>query len=150
MTELVHYTLRELNSIFMTHIQILIHPLLMAYADYSLMSRVLTNLLSNAIKYSGTKENPCIEISSFHNNNNIVYCIKDNGVGFDMKYYDKLFGVFQRLHNPREFEGTGVGLALMKRIILKHGGTIWAEAEVGKGAAFYFTVNKINHFEELK
>ncbi|MDF2437979.1 MAG: hypothetical protein K0Q95_2355 [Bacteroidota bacterium] len=112
-----------------------------SYADHSLLTLVFTNLINNALKYSSTKENPEITIGSMKKNNETIYYIKDNGVGFDMQYYNKLFGVFQRLHSAQEFEGTGVGLALIKRIILRHGGRIWAEGKKGEGAIFYFTLN---------
>jgi len=105
-----------------------------------MMKQVMTNLISNALKYSGKKEKSKVEIGSYLDNNNNIYYVKDNGVGFDMKYYDKLFGVFQRLHSVNEFEGTGVGLALVQRIISKHGGKVWAEAKVDKGATFYFSL----------
>ena len=108
--------------------------------DRSLIRQVLTNLLSNAIKYSSKKEEPIVEISSELRNNEVLYSIKDNGEGFDMKYADKLFGVFQRLHSNEEFEGTGVGLAFVQRIIIKHGGTIYAQAEPGKSATFSFVL----------
>lgn len=113
-------------------------------ADYNLITLVITNLVSNAIKYSSSKENPKIEIGSFEENHETVYFVKDNGVGFDMQYYNKLFGVFQRLHSSEEFEGTGVGLALVKRIIDRHGGKVWANSEVNKGSEFYFTLNTSN------
>ncbi len=108
--------------------------------DNNMMIQVLTNLISNAIKYSSKKETPHIEIGSYINNDMVVYYIKDNGAGFDMKYYDKLFGVFQRLHGSVEFDGTGVGLALVQRIIKKHRGEIWAEATPGEGASFFFSL----------
>jgi light-regulated signal transduction histidine kinase (bacteriophytochrome) len=111
-----------------------------AHADYSLMSQVFVNLISNAIKYSSTKPAPEVTIGATERKDGTVYYIADNGVGFDMQYYDKLFGVFQRLHSAEEFEGTGVGLALIKRIITRHGGKIWAEAKPGEGATFYFTL----------
>jgi len=117
-----------------------ISPLEPASCDSNLIRQVWINLISNAIKYSGDKENPLIEISSAKSGNEIVYSIKDNGVGFNMKYADKLFGVFQRLHKVTEFEGTGVGLALAQRIVTRHGGRVWAEAEVNKGAVFYFSL----------
>ena len=110
--------------------------------DSSLIKQVWENLISNAVKYSSNKPDPVIEIGSVKENNKIVYYIKDNGAGFDMKYYNKLFGVFQRLHKDAEFEGTGVGLALTQRIISKHGGRIWAEAKINEGSTFYFTVCK--------
>lgn len=114
--------------------------ILPAYGDDNLMRQVWVNLISNAIKYSSKKEQQEIEIDSWQEDNNIIYSIKDNGVGFDMQYADKLFGVFQRMHKLSEFEGTGVGLALVQRIILKHGGKIWADATINKGATFYFSL----------
>lgn len=108
--------------------------------DGNLIQQVWINLISNAIKYSSQREEPLIEIKSRVTDNEIIYSIKDNGIGFDMKYADKLFGVFQRLHNTSEFEGTGVGLALAQRIISRHGGRVWAEAEINKGATFYFSL----------
>ncbi|HJP63831.1 MAG TPA: ATP-binding protein [Mucilaginibacter sp.] len=111
-------------------------------ADKSMIKQVLMNLVGNAIKYSSKRTDPLIEIRGQEEENRMVYSVKDNGVGFDMAYAGKLFGVFQRLHSQEEFEGTGVGLALVKRIIDKHGGEIWAEAEENKGATFYFSLPK--------
>jgi len=117
------------------------------YADYHLLKQVMINLVSNALKYSTKKDNPLIEITSeLTEKGYTTYHIKDNGTGFDMKFADKLFGVFQRLHSSREFEGTGVGLAIVHRIIKRHGGTVWAEGEVGKGAKFSFTIPGIESF----
>lgn len=114
------------------------------WGDITLIRQVFQNLLANAIKYSKNSSSPKVEAGSFAQiiagKPHHVYYIKDNGVGFDMKYYDKLFAVFQRLHSTEEFEGTGVGLALSKKIIERHGGKIWAQSEVGKGAEFYFTL----------
>jgi len=121
-------------------VDIQIKNLLPAMCDSTLIRQVWSNLLSNAIKYSAKTEKPCVEIDSHKEGDAIVYSIKDNGVGFDMKYAGKLFGVFQRLHGLKEFEGSGVGLALVQRVILKHGGKVWAEAEEGKGATFYFSL----------
>ncbi|HUS02307.1 MAG TPA: PAS domain S-box protein, partial [Chitinophagaceae bacterium] len=112
------------------------------YCDSSLIKQVWENLISNAVKYSSNHPHPVIEIGSIKESHSNVYYIKDNGAGFDMKYYDKLFGVFQRLHKASEFEGTGVGLALSQRIISKHGGKIWAESKINEGSTFYFTVCK--------
>jgi PAS domain S-box-containing protein len=120
-----------------------IDKLLPAQADSITIRHVWQNLISNAIKYSGYKDKAIIEIGSDIQGNEIIYHIKDNGAGFDMRYADKLFGVFQRLHSDEEFEGTGVGLALVQRIIFKHGGRVWAEGQVDKGAIFFFTLNII-------
>jgi light-regulated signal transduction histidine kinase (bacteriophytochrome) len=109
-------------------------------ADPALLKQVFINLISNAIKFSCNREKPCIQIFSDHKNGKDIYIIKDNGVGFDPLYQDKLFVVFQRLHDSKEFEGTGVGLAIVKRIITRHGGQIWAEGAVDQGATFYFTL----------
>jgi len=111
-----------------------------AYCDNNLIQQVWINFISNAIKYSSQQEKPVIEIKSVKTADEIIYSIKDNGVGFDMKYAGKLFGVFQRLHDMRDFEGTGVGLALVQRIINRHGGRVWAEGEVNAGATFYFSL----------
>ena len=112
----------------------------LALADSSLLRQVWFNLLSNALKFTSRKERAVIEIGSDHKDDENVYYIKDNGVGFDMAFADKLFGLFQRLHSPKEFTGTGVGLAIVKRIIEKHGGRVWAEGKVHEGATFYFSL----------
>jgi len=129
----VHAELKDTGSAKATVNISRLHP---AKGDYALMKQVLFNLLSNAIKYSSKKSDPVVEVSSEIKNNQLVYTIKDNGDGFDMRYVDKLFGVFQRLHTDEEFEGTGVGLAIVQRIIVKHGGKVSAEGELGKGATF--------------
>lgn len=120
----------------------------MTYCDSPMIKQVWINLLNNAIKFTRDKEKATIEIDYQENEKYFVFCISDNGVGFDMKYAGKLFGVFQRLHSKSEFEGTGVGLANVKQIILRHGGKIWAEAEPNNGAAFYFTIPKLMEDEK--
>ena len=109
--------------------------------DVNMIRQVWVNLISNAIKYSGNQNHPHVEIGVFNENGQTVFFIRDNGVGFDKRYKDKLFGVFQRLHSAEEFEGTGIGLALVEKIISKHGGRVWAEAEMNKGATFYFSLS---------
>jgi len=111
-----------------------------AECDSGLMEQVFVNLLSNAVKYTGKQERAVIEVGERMQGGERVIFIRDNGVGFEMQYAGKLFGVFQRLHKTRDFEGTGVGLAIVQRIIRKHGGRIWAEAELDQGATFSFTV----------
>jgi PAS domain S-box-containing protein len=115
-------------------------PLPPAMGDRMLIAQVLTNLLSNAIKYSATRDISIIEVGGHATERETVYSIKDNGVGFEMAYYPKLFKVFQRLHSNAEFEGTGVGLSIVQRIIHRHGGRVWAEAEKEKGATFSFAL----------
>ena len=109
-------------------------------ADESLLKQVLVNLLSNAFKFTQKTQDAKIEIGSQQQNGETVYFVKDNGAGFEMQYAEKLFGVFQRFHREDEFPGTGVGLSIVQRIIQRHGGRIWAEAEVNKGATFYFAL----------
>jgi len=111
-----------------------------ARGDATLLKQVWANLLANAIKFSGRREQPVVEVSGHENGTESVYCVKDNGAGFDMRYYDKLFGVFQRLHRAEEFAGTGVGLAIVQRVVSRHGGRVWAEGKVGEGATFYFSL----------
>lgn len=111
-----------------------------ARGDRAMMRQVFANLLSNAIKFSRGKESPRIEVGGSVEGNEAVYFVKDNGAGFDMQYVDKLFGVFQRLHGVTEFEGTGIGLAIVKRVVTRHGGRVWAEGKVNEGATIYFAL----------
>ena len=120
------------------NIHFIIHPLPDALADTDLIRQVWTHLISNAVKYTARKKEAVIEIGAEEKTGTIVYHIKDNGVGFDMNYADKLFSPFQRLHSRSDFEGTGIGLAIVERIISKHNGKIWAEAKPEEGASFYF------------
>jgi len=108
--------------------------------DPALLKQVFTNLLSNAFKFTRDKEKPVIEVSSRRQADENVYCVQDNGAGFDMEQAKELFGAFQRFHSAQEFEGTGVGLSIVHRIIQRHGGRVWAEAEPDKGASFYFSL----------
>jgi PAS domain S-box-containing protein len=111
--------------------------------DPALVKQVFADLLSNALKFTRPQEHAVIEVGETTQDGRAVIFVRDNGVGFNMKYVDKLFGVFQRLHRPEDFEGTGIGLATVQRIVHKHGGRVWAEGELNKGAAFYFTLEAV-------
>jgi light-regulated signal transduction histidine kinase (bacteriophytochrome) len=111
-----------------------------ASGDRAMLRQVWVNLIGNAIKYSAKCGQPCVRISGKKLQDETVYRIEDNGVGFDMRYYHKLFGVFQRLHSMEEFAGTGIGLAIVQRIVTRHRGRVWAESEPGRGAIFYFSL----------
>lgn len=140
MNRLVESVIAEQHGLKTKRSKVTVAELEAAHCDNNLIRQVWINLVSNAIKYSAKKEEPVIEIGSIKTGDEIIYSVKDNGAGFDMQYAGKLFGVFQRLHNVKEYEGTGVGLALVHRIVTRHGGRVWAEAEVDAGAAFYFSL----------
>ena len=114
---------------------------IMAHADSRLIRAVLENLLGNAWKFTVRQNRARIEFGRREIDGRMVYFVRDNGAGFDMQYSDKLFGAFQRLHRAEEFEGTGIGLATVQRIVSRHGGSVWAEAEVDKGATFFFVLD---------
>jgi PAS domain S-box-containing protein len=140
MSQLVLALIEEAKSSASSKVDFIVKSLSSGYADSSLIKQVWINLISNAVKYSAKKNNPQVEIGSFKENGEIIFYVKDNGAGFDMEYSNKLFGVFQRLHSESEFEGTGIGLAIIQRIITRHGGRVWAEGRVNEGATFYFSL----------
>jgi len=144
MTSLVNSVRQELMIGNSNEIEFKIPELLPAMGQKELIKQVWVNLISNAIKFSKNKSKIRIEIGSYYQNNFVVYSIKDNGAGFDMQYYDKLFGVFQRLHSQEEFEGTGIGLSIVQKIVQRHNGTIWAESKLNEGSCFYFSLPIIN------
>jgi len=141
--EIAESILNEMNQITPCKAEIKVNELAVSFADESLIYQVWVNLLSNAVKYSEKKELPQIEIGAIDAADETTFYVKDNGAGFDMNYADKLFGVFQRLHSSKEFDGTGIGLAIVQRIITRHGGRIWAEGKINEGATFYFTLPKM-------
>lgn len=122
------------------HFDIQIEDLPDTQGDSNMIKQVWVNFISNAVKYSQKESKPEMKIGAFREDGMVTYFVKDNGAGFDMKNYDKLFGVFQRLHNSKDFEGTGVGLSIVKRIVERHGGKVWAESELEKGSTFYFSL----------
>jgi PAS domain S-box-containing protein len=137
---MVEKNIHDLVASTQTNAEIVVDALAPSFGDLSMLNQVWQNLISNAIKYSSKKENPVIHIGSYPDGHEVVFYVRDNGAGFNMDYGHKLFGVFQRLHKASEFEGTGVGLALAKRIVDKHGGRIWAEGKDGEGATFFFSL----------
>ncbi|MDW7772648.1 MAG: PAS domain S-box protein [Desulfobulbaceae bacterium] len=124
------------------NIEWLVQPLPEVSGDSSMLQLVFSNLVGNAVKFTGKRENAVIEIGSFEDGENFILYVKDNGIGFDMKYYDKLFGVFHRLHTAEEFEGTGIGLANVRQIVQRHGGLVWADGKINEGATFSVSLPK--------
>jgi light-regulated signal transduction histidine kinase (bacteriophytochrome) len=142
--DLVSSTLRYLQLAYAgRHIELRIGDLPSCQADPSLLTQVWSNLLDNAMKYTGKRDPAIIEVGAQPDSHPVVYYVRDNGVGFDMRYAHKLFGVFQRLHRAEDYEGTGVGLATVQRIVQRHGGRIWAEAKPDQGATFLFTLPEL-------
>jgi light-regulated signal transduction histidine kinase (bacteriophytochrome) len=142
MGELAASVFEELRSAVPERkIELNLQPLRPARGDRAMIRQVLVNQLSNAMKFTQGKDNTCIEVGCSQNgSDHNIYYVKDNGAGFDMKYSGKLFGVFQRLHSGQEFEGTGVGLAIVQRVVQRHGGRVWAEGKVNVGTTFHFTL----------
>ena len=140
MNSLVDEVLAEVGASANPAVRVTVETLAPAKADRTLLRQVWSNLLTNAFKYSSGRAQPVIAISSKVDDECIAYTVRDNGVGFNMKYYDKLFGVFQRLHGEKEFPGTGVGLAIVRRVVSRLGGRVWAESRPDEGAAFHFTL----------
>jgi light-regulated signal transduction histidine kinase (bacteriophytochrome) len=141
MGSLVQDTLRELAPAMADRtIEMKVGPLPHVHGDRVMLQRVWTNLLDNAIKYTGRNLNAIIEVGARTERNEVVFYVVDNGAGFDMQFRHKLYGVFQRLHGTEQFVGTGTGLAIVKRIVTRHGGRVWAEGKVGEGATFYFAL----------
>ncbi len=141
MEQLAYSVFVELRTIVVgDKLQLEIEHLPPARGDGAMMRQVFVNLLSNAIKFSRNKEHIIIKVGGSVDGNEVVYYVKDNGAGFNMQFSGKLFGVFQRLHGVNEFEGTGIGLAIVKRVITRHGGRVWAEGKINEGATFYFAL----------
>jgi PAS domain S-box-containing protein len=145
-TELAQSVFNELTlSSAGRRVDFKLEPLPACRADAILLRQVFANLLSNALKFTRERDPAVIRAGFRRENGEHVYFVQDNGAGFDMEYAGKLFRVFQRLHSPSEFEGTGVGLAIVQRIVQRHGGRVWAESEVDRGATFYFTLGEATH-----
>lgn len=124
------------------HVDVRVMPGIQTRGDRALLGVLLDNLIGNAWKYTSKKDHAFIEMGVLEQDNALVYFVKDNGAGFNMRYSNKLFGIFQRLHKADEFEGTGIGLATVERIVHRHNGRVWAESEVDKGATFFFTFDR--------
>ncbi len=143
MNRLVRDTMQELSGeIGQRTVNWHVQPLATVQGDPEMLRLVVRNLLSNAVKYTRTREEANIDIGARDDGTEIVFWVRDNGVGFDMRYVEKLFGVFQRLHSNEEFEGTGIGLANVRRIVGRHGGRAWAQSELGEGSTFFFSLPK--------
>ena len=142
MEKLARTVLEELKIFTSERTSIKIRDLPPAHGDKIMLHHVFYNLISNTIKFTRDREMAIIEIGCKHEKDDYIYYVKDNGAGFDMQYADKLFNVFQRLHKDDEFEGTGVGLAIVQRVIKRHGGQVWAEGKINGGATFYFSLPK--------
>jgi signal transduction histidine kinase len=141
--ELTHSVVEEIRRAEGTrngHFEVQIDELRPAHGDPALLRQVISNLLQNAVKFTRGRPQARIEVGSIAEGHETIYYVRDNGAGFDPRYADKLFGVFQRLHSTEDFEGTGVGLAIVRRIVQRHGGRVWAEGQVNEGATFYFTL----------
>jgi len=142
MTRLARQVVEDMSPAGAVTPQVEVKELPSCQGDISLLRQVLMNLIGNAVKYSRTRPESRITIGGSLDGDSAIYWVRDNGVGFDMRYADKLFGVFQRLHRAEDFEGTGVGLAIVQRIVQRHGGRVWAESVVGEGATFFFTMSE--------
>jgi len=141
MKEVIKPIIAEIkNEITKQNASINISKLPEVKCDKVLLTQVWANLIRNAVKFTSKTDNPEINIGGYIKENEAIYFIKDNGVGFDMRYVDKLFKVFERLHTSDEFEGTGIGLAIVKKAVTMHGGRVWAESVEGEGASFYFAI----------
>lgn len=148
MTDMVQKIITDLTATLPpSKVEIILDELPVAFVDSATIKQVWFNLISNSIKYASNKSKIKITIGCKVEKKELIYFIKDNGVGFNMQYYDKLFGVFQRLHGA-EFEGTGVGLAIVQRIIQKNDGKVWADSKIDKGATFYFSLPKMLNSQE--
>lgn len=143
MENLARTVLGELRELYVGRaVEVIIQPVPPAYADYALIHQVFVNLLLNAFKFTRQRENAVIEVACLEGKNEATYYVRDNGVGFDAKNQEGLFGAFHQLHGTQQFGGTGVGLSIVKRIVERHGGRVWAEGKVDEGATFFFTLPK--------
>ncbi len=142
---IVKRCLAELPEVQQRQVDITVGELPPCRGEPALLKQVWVNLLSNAVKYTRQRDAARIEVGCRDGDGERVYFVRDNGVGFNMRYAHKLFGVFQRLHRAEDYEGTGVGLAIVHRIVQRHGGRVWAEAEPDRGATFYFTLGRAEH-----